>query len=181
MASNRDRDRDPALLEPQGPVATAVHYVLGTALFLGAGGFCVYATVRTVSEFGDTNSGWTWAGAVLALGAAFVAWIGLSTVVAARMEREATLRLAGAGVEASALVLAVASAPPTNDYHHQVRLTLRISGPGFVPFECATEVLRHRFGGAAQGTMLSARVDPVTRAFTIERPRPPADPATAGT
>ncbi|MFJ9138807.1 hypothetical protein OG458_05885 [Streptomyces sp. NBC_01281] len=175
MASTRAHE--PVLLDPKGPVITAVACTVGAVLFLGAGGAFVYVTVRTVADLDATGTGWVWVGAGLALAAAFVACVGLSTLLSAREERRATLRLAALGVDATALVLAVASAPPTNDYYDQVRLLMRISGPGFEPFECSNEVPNYRFGSATQGTVLSARVDPVTRAFTIERPpAPPAPP-----
>ncbi|MBC3989903.1 hypothetical protein H8N00_13655 [Streptomyces sp. AC563] len=173
------RADEPVLLDPQGPVITALACAVGAALFLGAGGACGYVVVRTVAEFGDSGAGWTWAGAGLALLAAFVASVGWSTAVSARAERRATLQLAAHGVDASALVLAVASAPPTNDHHFQVRLLMRVSGPGFAPFEYGVEVLRYQFGGAARGTVLPARVNPVTRVFTIDRPPAPPTPAPA--
>ncbi|MGC4950782.1 hypothetical protein ACLQ2N_31910 [Streptomyces sp. DT224] len=167
--------REPALIELRGPGITAAECAVGALLLLGAGGFCVYATVRTVAEIGETGAGWGWAGLGVALAAAFVAWIGLGTIIGARDERRATRRLAAQGVDATALVLAVASASPTNDYRDRIRLTLRVSGPGVDPFECEGKVLKDRFGGATQGTVLPARVDPLTREFSIERP--PAPPA----
>ncbi|WP_406460679.1 hypothetical protein OHB07_02670 [Streptomyces sp. NBC_00111] len=169
------RAHEPVLLDPKGPVITAIACTVGAVLFLGAGGACVYVGVRTVAELDETSTGWMWAGVGLALAAAFIACMGLSTLLFARTERRATLQLAARGVDATALVLAVASAPPTNDDYHQVRLLMRVSGPGFEPFECGNEVPTYRFGGATSGTVLPARVDPVTRTFTIERP--PAPPA----
>ncbi|WNI27365.1 hypothetical protein [Streptomyces sp. ITFR-6] len=170
------RTHEPALLDPKGPVITAIAFTVGAVLFLGAGGAFVYVTVRTVADLGETGTGWAWAGACLALAAAFIACVGLSTILSAREERRATLQLAAFGVQATALVLAVASAPPTNDDHHQVRLLMRISGPGFEPFECGSEVPAYRFGSTTRGTVLPARVNPVTRAFTIERPAAPPAP-----
>ncbi|MFG3167917.1 hypothetical protein [Streptomyces sp. NPDC048200] len=174
MASTRAHE--PVLLDPKGPVITAVACTVGAVLFLGAGGAFVYVTARTVADLDATGTGWAWVGAGLALAAAFVACVGLSTLLSAREERRATLQLAALGVDATALVLAVASAPPTNDHYDQVRLLMRISGPGFEPFECSNEVPNYRFGSATQGTVLAARVDPVTRAFTIERPPAPPPP-----
>ncbi|MEV0748897.1 hypothetical protein OG345_39515 [Streptomyces sp. NBC_01220] len=171
------RAHDPALLDPKGPVITAIACTVGAVLFLGAGGAFVYVAVHTVADFHDTGSGWVWAGAGLALAAAFIAVVGLSTISSARAERRATLQLAAFGVDATALVLAVASAPPTNDNYDQVRLLIRVSGPGFEPFESGNEVPKYRFGSATQGTVLPARVNPATLAFTIERP--PARPAPA--
>lgn len=169
------RAHEPVLLDPKGPVITAIACTVGAVLFLGAGGASVYVTLRTVVDLDETGSGWVLAGAGLALAAAFIACVGLSTILFAHAERRATLQLAALGVDATALVLAVASAPPTNDNYHQVRLLLRISGPGFEPFECGNEVPKYRFGSATQGTVLPARVNPATLAFTIERP--PAPPA----
>lgn len=176
MASARALEH--VLLEPKGPVITAIACTVGAVLFLGAGGVFAYVTVRTVADLDETGSGWMWAGVGLALAAAFVACVGLSTIPFAREERRATLQLAALGVDGSALVLAVASAPPTNDDHHQVRLLMRISGPGFEPFECGSDVLRYRFGGATQGTVLRARVNPVTRAFTVAPSPAPSAPGT---
>ncbi|MGC5411646.1 hypothetical protein ACPXCX_49500, partial [Streptomyces sp. DT225] len=68
--------REPALIELRGPGITAAECAVGALLLLGAGGFCVYATVRTVAEIGETGAGWGWAGLGVALAAAFVAWIG---------------------------------------------------------------------------------------------------------
>ncbi|MET7390370.1 hypothetical protein ACFYPT_10625 [Streptomyces sp. NPDC005529] len=164
------RTFEPVMLDPKGPVIAAIACTVGAVLFLGSGGAFVYVTVRTVADLDETGSGWAWVGAGLALAAAFIAWVGLSTVLFAREERRATLQLAALGVDATALVLAVAPAPPTDDEHTQVRLALRISGDGFASFECGSEVPKYRFGSAIQGTVLSARVNPVTRAFTIERP-----------
>lgn len=175
-----DRAHEPFLLEPQGPVITAIACTVGAVLFLGAGGAFVYVTARTVADLDETGSGWVWAGAGLALAAAFVAVVGLSTLLHARAERRATLQLAALGVDGTALVLAVASAPPTNDDSEQVRLLMRVSGPGFDPFECGSEVPKYRFGRATQGTVLPARVDPVTRAFTVERPPAPPAPEAKG-
>ncbi|MEV0578071.1 hypothetical protein [Streptomyces sp. NPDC050392] len=172
------RAREPVLLDPKGPVITAIACTVGAVLFLGAGGAFVYVGVHTVADLDEPGDGWVWAGAGLALAAAFVACVGMSTILSAREERRATLQLAALGVDATALVLAIASAPPTNDDHYQVRLLMRISGPGFEPFECANEVLKYRFGSATQGTVLPARVNPATRAFTIERPPAPPAPAT---
>lgn len=174
------RAPEPVLLDPSGPVITAIACTVGAVLFLGAGGAFVYVTVRTAADLDETSGGWVWAGAGLALAAAFVACVGLSTILSARAERRATLQLAALGVEATALVLAVASAPPANDDSYQVRLLMRISGPGFEPFECANEVPKYRFGSATQGTVLPARVNPVTRAFTIERPPAPPAPGPGG-
>ncbi|MET8175720.1 hypothetical protein [Streptomyces clavifer] len=174
------RAHEPVLLDPKGPVITAIACTVGAALFLGAGGACAYVTVRTVADLDETGSGWVWVGVGLALAAAFTACVGLSTILFARAERQATLQLAALGVDASALVLAVASAPPTTDDYYQVRLLMRISGSGFEPFECDTEVLKYRFGSATQGTVLPARVNPVTRAFTIERPPAPPAPVAEG-
>lgn len=171
------RAHEPVLLDPKGPVITAIAFTVGALLFLGAGGAFVYVTVRTVADLDETGEGWVWAGAGLALAAAFIACVGLSTILSAREDRRATLQLAALGVEATALVLAVASAPPTNDDYHQVRLRMRISGPGFEPFECGNDVPAYRFGSATRGTVLPARVNPVTRAFTIERPAAPPAPA----
>ncbi|WP_405658549.1 hypothetical protein OG379_01925 [Streptomyces sp. NBC_01166] len=171
------RSNGPVLLDPKGPVITAIACTVGAVLFLGAGGAFAYVTVRTVADLDETSGAWVWAGAGLALAAAFIACVGLSTILGARAERRATLQLAALGVDATALVLAVASAPPTNDNCYQVRLLMRISGPGFEPFECGSEVPKYRFGSATQGTVLPARVNPATRAFTIERP--PASPARA--
>lgn len=176
----RSHTHEPVLLDPKGPVITAIACTVGSVLFLGAGGVLVRVTVRTAAALDEAGSGWSWAGVGLALVAAFVAWVGLSTILFAREERRATLQLAALGVDGSALVLAVASAPPTNDDHYQVRLLMRISGPGFEPFECGNEVPKYRFGSATQGTVLPARVNPVTRAFTIERPPAPPAPEGAG-
>ncbi|MER6476747.1 hypothetical protein [Streptomyces filamentosus] len=169
------RTPQPVLLEPQGPVITAIACTVGAGLFLGAGGVCVYLAARTVADLRATGSGWAVVGIGLVLVAGFVAAVGASTVVSARAERRATLRLASHGVDATALVLAVASAPPTNDDHYQVRLRMRVSGPGFEPFDHSGDVLRYLFGGAVQGTVLPARVDPATRTFTLGSP--PAPPA----
>lgn len=49
--------------------------------------------------------------------------------------RTATVRLATLGVEATARVRTVSSAPPARDDFAQVRLPPRITGPGFAPFE----------------------------------------------
>ncbi|MGW5773729.1 hypothetical protein ACWEVY_31860 [Streptomyces longwoodensis] len=168
------RAREPVLLEPKGPVITVIACTVGAALFLGAAGAFAYVTIRTAADLGRTDGRWTWAGLGLALAAAFVAYGGLCTVAFARAERRATLQLAAQGVDAAALVLAVAPAPPSNDDHDQVRLLMRISGPGFEPFEHSGEVLRHLFGSTTQGTVLPARVDPTTRTFTVApRPAPP--------
>ncbi|MFJ1895872.1 hypothetical protein [Streptomyces sp. NPDC088115] len=171
------RAHEPVLLDPKGPVITAIAITVGAGLFLGAGGACVYVTARTLDDLGETGNGWALAGAGLALAAAFIAGVGLSTILSARAERRATLQLATFGVDATALVLAVSSAPPTNDDYNQVRLLMRISGPGFDSFECGSEVPTYRFGSATQGTVLPARVNPVTRTFTIERPPAPPAPA----
>lgn len=174
------RAQEPVLLDPKGPGITAIACTVGAGLFLGAGGAAVYFTVRTAADLGETSSRWVWAGAGAALAAAFIACVGLSTILGAREERQAALHLAAFGVDATALVLAVASAPPTNDESPQVRLLMRISGPGFEPFECGSEVPKYRFGRATQGTVLPARVNPVTRAFTIERPPAPPAPGAGG-
>ncbi|MFG3137225.1 hypothetical protein ACGFZA_13560 [Streptomyces sp. NPDC048211] len=172
---------EPALLDPKGPAITAIACTVGAVLSLGAGGAFAYITVHTVADFNETGSGWVWAGVGLALVAAFVAYVGLSTILFARAERQATLQLAVFGVDATALVLTVASAPPTNDNYYQVRLLMRFNGPGFEPFECASEVPKYQFGRATQGTVLPARVNPVTRAFTIERPPAPSAPTAGNT
>ncbi|MFD5066946.1 hypothetical protein ACFWNC_03215 [Streptomyces sp. NPDC058369] len=161
------RAHEPALLDPKGPAITAIACTVGAILLLGAGGAAVYTAVRTVSEIGETGSGWTWAGAALFLVAVFVASVGWSTVVSARMERRLTLRLAATGVDATALVLSASAAPPSNDDHEQVRLLIRVDGQGFESFECACDLLAYQFGDAAQGTVLPARVDPETRVFTL--------------
>ncbi|MGW5367896.1 hypothetical protein ACWER6_31100 [Streptomyces sp. NPDC004009] len=170
------RVREPVLLDPKGPVITAIACTVGAVLLLGAAGIFVYVTVRTVADFGRTEGGWVWAGAGLALVAAFVAYTGVSTILFARAERRATLQLAAYGVDATALVLTVTSAPPSNDDHDQVRLLMRVSGPGFESFEHSSEVLRYLFGSTAQGTVLPARVNPATRTFAIEPPPAPPHP-----
>ncbi|WP_331738954.1 hypothetical protein OG242_32360 (plasmid) [Streptomyces sp. NBC_00727] len=174
------RAHEPALLDPKGPGITAIACTVGAILLLGAGGAAVYVAVRTVSEIGETGAGWTWAGAGLFLVAAFVACVGWSTLFSARWERRLTVRLAVTGVDATALVLSVSSAPPSPADDRQVRLLMRVDGPGFEPFECTCDVLAYRFGDAAQGTALSARVDPVTRVFTLERAPAPPGPGAGG-
>ncbi|MFJ3091592.1 hypothetical protein [Streptomyces sp. NPDC086838] len=174
------RAPEPALLDPKGPVITAIACTVGAVLLLGAGGAAVYVAVRTVSEIGGTSSGWTWAGTALFLVAVFVACVGWSTFVSARVERRLTLRLAATGVAATALVLSASSAPPSNDEHEQVRLLIRVEGPGFEPFECTCDLFAYLFGDAAQGTVLPARVDPETRVFTLERRSAPPAPGTPG-
>ncbi|MFE2875157.1 hypothetical protein ACFXG6_15470 [Streptomyces roseus] len=165
-----DRPREPVLLDPKGPVITAIACTVGAVLFLGAAGAFVYVTVHTVADFDRSDGVWAWAGAGLALAAAIVAYGGMSTILFARAERRATLQLAAQGVDATALVLAVTSAPPSNDDHDQIRLLVRIDGPGFEPFEHSSEVLRYLFGSVTQGTVLPARVNATTRTFTIEPP-----------
>ncbi|MEU2023745.1 hypothetical protein ABZ565_16555 [Streptomyces sp. NPDC016469] len=161
---------EPVLLDPRGPAITAMQCTVGVGLLLGGSGFCVYTTIRTLAEIGDTTSSWAWAGIGVALTAAFVAWVGFGTILDACIERRATLQLAALGVDTTALVLAVAPATPSNDHHERLLLSIRVSGPGFEPFECEQKVLKHRFGGATQGTVLPARVNPATRVFIIERP-----------
>ncbi|MFD8637540.1 hypothetical protein [Streptomyces sp. NPDC059533] len=171
-----DRPREPVLLDPKGPVITAIACAVGAVLFLGAAGAFVYVTIRTVADFDRTDGGWVWAGAGLALAAAFVAYGGVSTILFARAERRATLQLATHGVDATVLVLSVSSAPPSNDDHDQIRLLMRVNGPGFEPFEHSGEVLKYLFGSATQGTVLPARVNATTRTFTIEPPPTPPAP-----
>ncbi|MGW1128035.1 hypothetical protein [Streptomyces sp. NPDC002526] len=170
---------EPALLDPKGPVITAIACTVGAILLLGAGGAAVYVAVRTVSEFGETGSGWTWAGAGLFLVAVLVACVGWSTFFSARWERRLTLRLAATGVDATALVLSASSAPPSNDEHEQVRLLMRVEGPGFEPFECECDLLAYLFADAARGTVLPARVDPATRVFTLGPSPAPRAPGAA--
>lgn len=170
------RPHAPVLLDPKGRVITVVACVVGAVLMVGGGAACVLCVVLAVTGGGGTRGGWVWAAAALASVAALVSWTGFGTVVNAREERRATLRLAAVGVEATALVLTVASAPPSNDDSPQVRLVMRISGPGFEPFDSTNDVPSYRFGRAAQGAVLRARVDPATRAFTVERPPAPSAP-----
>lgn len=169
------RAHEPALLDPKGPVITAIACTVGAVLLLGAGGAAVYVAVRTVSDIGETDAGWAWAGAGLFLVSVFVACVGWSTFFSARWERRLTLRLAATGVEATAVILSVSSAPPSPAEDRQVRLLMRVDGPGFEPFECGCDVLAYRFGDVTQGSALPARVDQVTRVFTLGRP--PAPPA----
>ncbi|KMO94565.1 hypothetical protein [Streptomyces roseus] len=169
-----DRPREPVLLDPKGPVITAIACTVGAVLFLGAAGAFVYVTVHTVADFDRSDGVWAWGRAGLALAAAIVAYGGLSTILFARAERRATLQLAAHGVDGTALVLAVASAPASNDDHDQLRLLVRVNGPGFEPFEHSGEVLRYLFSRATPGTILPARVNATTRAFTLEPPPTPA-------
>ncbi|MFF7329822.1 hypothetical protein [Streptomyces sp. NPDC008150] len=162
-------------MDPKGRVITVVACVLGAVLVVGGGGVSVLCVVLAVTGSGGTRGGWAWGAAGLAVVAALVAWTGFGTLVDARAERRATLLLAAVGVEATALVLTVASAPPGSDETPRVRLLTRISGPGFEPFESGNDVPAYRFGRAPQGALLRARVNPTTRAFTLERP--PAPPA----
>ncbi|MFI0897292.1 hypothetical protein [Streptomyces sp. NPDC020983] len=171
---------EPALLDPKGPVITAVACVVGVLLAVAGCGGAVVCAVLAVTGAGGTHGGLVPVAGVLAVFGVFVCLVGYSTAVNARQERELTLRLAAGGLEATALVLAVASAPPTHDDHPQVRLRLRIGGAGVEPFEVEVEVHSYRFGAAAQGTVLPARVDPVSLVFTLGRPAAPPAPAPGG-
>lgn len=162
------RPHEPALLEPKGPVITVIACTVGAILMLGGGGACVFCVVLAATGIGGTRGGGIWGAAGLALVGAFIAWVGFSTILNARVERRATLQLAAVGVDATALVLTVASAPPSNDDHPQIRLLMRISGPGFEPFESSNDVLTYRFKSATQGAVLPARVNPASRVFTLE-------------
>ncbi|MCX4771862.1 hypothetical protein [Streptomyces sp. NBC_01285] len=162
------RPHEPALLDPKGPVITVIACTVGAILMLGAGGACVFCVVLATTGIGGTHGGWTWGAAGLALVAAFIAWVGYCTILNARVERQATLQLAAVGVDSTALVLTVASAPSSNEDHPQIRLLMRISGPGFETFESTSDVPAYHFGRATQGTVLPARVNPASRVFTLE-------------
>ncbi|MGW5354455.1 hypothetical protein ACWERV_28550 [Streptomyces sp. NPDC004031] len=171
----------PALLpDPKGPGITAVAVAFGALLAVAGCAGAVVCVVLAVTGAGGTHGGLVWGAWALAALGVFVLLVGYSTVANAREERRLTLRLAAAGLEATALVLAVASAPPTHDDHPQVRLRLRVGGAGVEPFEVEVEVFSYRFGDAAQGTVLPARVDPASLVFTLGRPTPPPAPAPGG-
>ncbi|MFC1411867.1 hypothetical protein ACEZCY_21670 [Streptacidiphilus sp. N1-12] len=160
---------EPVLMEPKGPVITAIACTVGAVLTLAGvvgAGFCV---VRAVTGAGGTRGGWVWVAVGLALVLLIVAWTGFSTIVNARDERAATLQLEAVGVDTTALVLSVASARASADDHPQVRLLLRVTGPGFETFESSHEVSAFEFGRSAQGTRLPVRVNPNTRAFVLRR------------
>jgi hypothetical protein len=171
---------EPALLDPKGPVITAVACTVGVLLAVAGCAGAAVCAVLAVTGAGGTHGGALWGAWALAALGVFVCLVGYSTAVNARHERRTTLRLAAGGVEATALVLAVASAPPTHDDHPQVRLRLRIGGTGVGPFEIEVEVHSYRFGDAAQGTVLPARVDPASLVFTLGRPAAPPAPAPGG-
>ncbi|MFJ3175278.1 hypothetical protein ACIPJK_31420 [Streptomyces roseus] len=76
MATNRPCE--PVLLDPEGPVITAIAYTVGAVLFLGAAGAFVYVTVHTVADFDRSDGVWAWCRAGLALAAAIVAYGGIS-------------------------------------------------------------------------------------------------------
>ncbi|MFF0190898.1 hypothetical protein [Streptomyces sp. NPDC005244] len=51
------RTIEPVMLDPKGPVITAIACTVGAFLFLGAGGAFVYVTARTVADLDETGSG----------------------------------------------------------------------------------------------------------------------------
>ncbi|MET8357408.1 hypothetical protein [Micromonospora sp. NPDC005171] len=82
--------------------------------------------------------------------------------VVARSRRD-TRRLAAAGVAATAEVLAVAN--HLDGENPGLELRLRISGPGFTPFEVDT--IRPDDSSLVPGAVLAAVVDPADRLFAI--------------
>lgn len=162
---------DAERVEPMGRVHAVLANTVGAVLLAGGATGAVLFTVGAATGAETTVDAVVF-GAV-ALFAALVGWVGLGTLIHNRDVRAATRRLAATGVDAAAEVIAIGPEEVTPDgLSTQHELLLRLTGPGFAPFEARTTEPDDRFPGLVVGSRLAAVVDPVRREFSLHRGDP---------
>ncbi|MFD7509788.1 hypothetical protein ACFV5N_10645 [Streptomyces sp. NPDC059853] len=158
-------------VEPMGRIHAVLANTVGAVLLAGGGTGAVLFTVAAVGE-AETTVDAVVSGAV-ALFAALVGYVGLGTLLHNRDVRAATRRLITTGVDATAEVIGIGPEEVTSDgLSTQHELLLRVTGPGFAPFEARTTEPDDRFPGLVVGSRLAAVVDPVHRDFSLHRGDP---------
>jgi hypothetical protein len=147
---------------PPGPAGQLLTYASELAMCL-IGPFMLVAALFIADDLGAGERWGLAAGGVLGTG------IGVASAVSVRRansrSRRDTDRLNAIGVAATAEITAIA--PATLGREPGVALTLRISGPGFEPFEVTSECRNH--SSLRVGAQLAAVVDPADRLFAIIR------------
>ncbi|WP_329587024.1 hypothetical protein OG298_05655 [Streptomyces sp. NBC_01005] len=154
----------PFLVQPRGACFTVFASLSSAVLALGSGGAAVFCAV-SVATVGATPA--VAIPVVLALVAAAFALAMVEVVFSLWDNRRATVELAAVGVDATALVLSAVFSPLGGEEPPEVRLLVRISGPGFEPFETDNTVEVHLFPGVAEGAVLPARVNPANLNFSM--------------
>ncbi|MEU9127008.1 hypothetical protein AB0D08_02635 [Kitasatospora sp. NPDC048540] len=96
--------------------------------------------------------------------------LGIGVMVRTRRERADNRSLDRSGSAATAEVIALTTIPWDGEVDG-VRLRVRISGPGFRPFEAAWDRSAH--SGLRVGRLLPATVDPVDGRFRVRIPARP--------
>ncbi|MFI6866639.1 hypothetical protein [Nocardia sp. NPDC050406] len=146
MSSSRAQ---PIQAQPIGPVGGAFCYAVAVAL-LGAGPLCALL-----------DKSW-FAGVIPGI---FTFPIGVALVAHTVMWRSQARQLAG-GAEAIAEILSVDRIRPTGEGDETAELTIRLSGPGFEPYDAPCE-LPVRSRPFAVGDRFDAVVDPDDHTFAI--------------
>lgn len=160
-----DRAPRSSLVQPRGASFTVFASLCAAVLGLGSGGAAVFCALSVATADGVTPAltipvvlGLVAAAFALAMGrVVFLLW----------GNRRATAELAAVGVDATALVLSADFSPLAHDEIPEVRLLVRISGPGFEPFETSNTVEVRLFPGVAEGALLPARVNPANLTFSM--------------
>ncbi|MFC9758844.1 hypothetical protein [Streptomyces sp. NPDC056921] len=153
----------PFLVQPRGACFTVFVSLFAAVLALGSGGAAVFCVVSVATVDGATP-----AVVIPVVEALVAAAFALAMVVLfLRDNRRATAELAAVGVDAEALVLSAVFSPLGGEERPDVRLHVRISGPGFEPFETDNTVEAHLYPGVTEGAVLPARVTPANLNFSM--------------
>ncbi|MFF2964087.1 hypothetical protein ACFVT1_35535 [Streptomyces sp. NPDC057963] len=155
----------PFLVQPRGACSTVFVSLFAAVLALGSGGAAVFCVVSVATVDGATPA--VAIPVVEALVAAAFALAMVKIVLFLWDNRRATVELAAVGVDAKALVLSAVFSPLGGEERPDVRLHVRISGPGFEPFETDNTVEVHLYPGVAEGAVLRARVNPANLNFSM--------------
>ncbi|WP_432052688.1 hypothetical protein [Streptomyces xiamenensis] len=158
-------------VEPMGPVLAALANLFGAGL-LGGGGWLAVSFAHGALSDAETTVDAVVFGAVALFGA-LVAYVGLGTLLHNRDQRRSTRRLATQGVDGAAEVIAIGTEEITPDgLSTQHALRLRVTGPGFEPFEASSTEPDGHFPGLVVGSRLAVVVHPPSREFTLHRADP---------
>ncbi|MGW7292316.1 hypothetical protein ACWGIB_07980 [Streptomyces xiamenensis] len=158
-------------VEPMGPVLATIANLFGAGLLGGGGWLAVSFTHGALSDPETTVDAVVFA--AVALFGAFVASVGLGTLLHNRERRRSTRRLATQGVDGAAEVIAIGPGEVMPDgLATQHELRLRVTGPGFEPFEASSVEPDNHFPGVVVGSRLAVVVHPPSREFSLHRAEP---------
>ncbi|MFF2964953.1 hypothetical protein ACFVT1_40195 [Streptomyces sp. NPDC057963] len=155
----------PERIEPMGPILAVIACVFGLALLLGGAGVAVaLGTLAASGEVTGVELALVIAGGLFA---AFVAYVGFSTVLYNWDLRRATIRLEADGVGATAEVIRVGPEDVSADgTSRMIWVRIRVEGRGFPAFE-ASCLMPYGVAAATVGAEIEVVVDPGGGTFRL--------------